>query len=382
MKKELRKGYTTGACAAAAVKAAALAFLTQKKVKDVEITLPIGNVVILPIYRCELGKNRASASVIKDAGDDPDVTNGAEIVAEVRSQKSEVRNNKAFQFTHHAPDTNIRGQASRITVFGGKGIGIVTKPGLAIPVGEPAINPVPRKMIKNDVREVFSRITHHASRITVVISVPHGEEIAKKTMNPRLGIIGGISILGTTGIVEPLSLSAYRHSITCAIDVAIASGCKELVFSTGRSSEKTLEKELELPEEAFILVGDHMGYALKESRVESRESRIKKIIIAGQFGKFSKLAAGYFKTHCTDSSIEFDFLSNLVKKAGAKYDIIENIKNANTARQVFYILKENNLENILKTVCEKVKENAADIAATDNINCILVGYEGEVMIKT
>ncbi len=253
--KGLRKGYTTGACAAAACKAAAIAFLTGKKVKEAQITLPLGQTITLSVHRCKIEKDRALASVIKDAGDDPDVTNGAEIIAECGLWIADC-GIKAFQFTiHDIP----------YTIYGGKGIGIVTKPGLAIPIGEPAINPVPRKMIENSIREVFSRITHHIPRITVVVSVPNGEKIAKKTMNARLGIIGGISILGTTGIVEPVSLSAYRDSITCAIDVAMASGCKEIVFSTGRSSEKIAEQILKLPEEAFILVGDHMGFALKEA---------------------------------------------------------------------------------------------------------------------
>src|SRR3989338_2562879 len=193
-KKGLRKGYTTGACAAAAGKAAAIAFLTGEKVKEVQVTLPLGQTVTLLVHRCKIEKDSAAVSLIKDAGDDPDVTNGAEIVAEVAT--SAISNFKrAFQFTINS---------SQFTVYGGEGVGSVTKKGLAI------------------------------------------------------------SILGTTGIVEPVSLSAYRDSITCAIDVAMASGCKEVVFSTGRSSEKVAEKELKLAEEAFVLVGDHMGFALKE----------------------------------------------------------------------------------------------------------------------
>jgi len=400
-KRGLKKGYTTGTCAAAASKAAAAAFLTKQKVKDVEITLPTGQSVKLPVYKCEIENNRTIASVIKDAGDDPDVTNGAEIVAKVeigvRGQGSGVRGIKAFQFTVHG---------SWVTVYGGKGIGIVTKPGLAVKVGEPAINPVPRKMIKDAVREVLSPHPTHPSDgyplspagrglgrggksgLYITISIPNGEEIAKKTMNPRLGIIGGISILGTTGIVEPLSLSAYRHSIICAIDVASASNCSEIVFSTGRSSEKVAEQILNLPEETFILVGDHMGYALKEAKGKGqsgypsvRMGGGKKITIVGQFGKFSKLAAGHFETHCADSSIEFEFLAELAEREGASNTVVKKIRGANTARQVFFILKENGLEKVLKTACEKVKENSVKIAGTRNIDCVLVGYDGEVVIK-
>lgn len=367
----LRKGYTTGACAAAASKAAAIAFFTGKEVKDVGITLPAGQIVSFPVYRCEIEKDRAIASVIKGAGDDPDVTNGAEIVGEFGVRSSELAV-KAFQFTHHA---------SRITVLGGKGIGIVTKPGLAIPVDEPAINPVPRKTIEDSIKEVLGsnpELRAPNSDFSVTISVPQGEGIAEKTMNARLGIIGGISILGTTGIVEPLSLSAYRHSIISAIDVALASGCRGIVFSTGRSSEKIAEQSLKLPEEAFILVGDHMGFALKE--VKSRKSKVKRITIVGQFGKFSKLAAGHFETHCTDSSVELEFLACRAKEADAKKGIVDAIKNANTARQVFFILKEQKMENVFEVMCNKVKENAKNIAGDEmEVGCILIGYENEVV---
>jgi cobalt-precorrin-5B (C1)-methyltransferase len=370
-KKGLRKGYTTGACAAAASKAAAIAFLTGKKVKEVQITLPVGKAVIIPVHRCKIEKGRAIASIIKDAGDDPDVTNGAEIIVEFGVRSLELGVKKTFQFTHHA---------SRITVFGGRGVGVVTKPGLAIPIGEPAINPVPRKMIESSIREVFSRITHHAPRITVVVSVPRGEEIAKKTMNARLGIIGGISILGTTGIVEPLSLSAYRHSITCALDVALASKCKEIVFSTGRSSEKAAEQILKLPEEAFILVGDHMGFALKE--VRSQESKVRRVTIVGQFGKFSKLAAGHFETHCSDSSIELEFLAGLARESVAKKNTIEEIRNANTARQVFFIIQKQGLEEVFQTVCKKVRDHSRQIVGSKTeVGCMLIGYDNKVVEK-
>ncbi|MDP2681202.1 MAG: cobalt-precorrin-5B (C(1))-methyltransferase CbiD [Deltaproteobacteria bacterium] len=376
-KKCLRKGYTTGACAAAAGKAAAIAFLTGKKVKEVQITLPLGQTVKLPVHRCKIEKDSAAASIIKDAGDDPDVTNGAEIVAEVATSaisnfKFQISNFKrAFQFTINS---------SQFTVYGGSGIGIVTKPGLAVKVGEPAINPVPRKMIEDAIRDVLMHFPLPASHFQIIISVPNGEEIAKKTMSARLGIIGGISILGTTGIVEPVSLSAYRNSITCAIDVAMASGCKEIVFSTGRSSEKVAEKELKLPEETFILVGDHMGFALKKIGVRGQGSGVRKVTIAGQFGKFSKLAAGHFETHCSDSSVELEFIASLVKDAGAKEDIIETIKSANTARQVFFILKEQGLENVLKIVCKKTQSNAKKIVdSTVDIGCMLMGYNNEVV---
>lgn len=386
-RKELRRGFTTGACAAAAAKAAATALLTQEVVKEIEITLPTGEKVKFDIADCRFDKGWARAGVIKDAGDDPDVTNGAEIVAEVRIVGSGVRGQESSGKSLASCPLPL------IMVKGGEGVGVVTRPGLAVPVGEPAINPVPKKMIEKAVSEVLSQQSSMVgSPLTVIISAPRGKEIAKKTMNARLGIIDGISILGTTGIVEPLSLDAYKQSISCAIDVAIASNCKELVFSTGRSSEKEVEKVLGLPEESFILMGDHMGYALKEARGKRQgagqknssrftvHSSPKKITIAGQFGKISKMAAGHFETHCSDSNVELNFLASLAREVRADKVIVERIRKANTAREVFSILQENRLKKVFKMVCERVKKNAEMIVERNlEVGCMLVGYNNEII---
>lgn len=376
----LRKGYTTGTCAAAASKAAATAFLSGKRIKEVEVTLPIGNTVTLPVFRCEIYKDKTIASVIKDAGDDPDITNGAEIEA-VASGKWQVASGvKAFRFSIF----NFQ-----FSIYGGQGIGIVTKPGLAVPVGEPAINPVPRRMIEDSIKGISDlkssivnpELASGQSPIVITLSIPNGEGLAKKTMNRRLGIIGGLSILGTTGVVEPLSLSAYRESIICALDVALASGCKEIVLSTGRSSERVAQRSLNLPEESFILVGDHMGFALKEAGFKgSRVQGFRKITIVGQFGKLSKLAAGHFKTHCRDSSIELDFIAGIVKETGVKERVVDKIRGANTARQAFYILKEKGLSRVFKVICKRIKRNAEMLTGGEvNIGCLLVGYDDEIV---
>ena len=203
-------------------------------------------------------------------------------------------------------------------------------------------------MIRGSVREVTALLDAPPPCVTVTVSVPDGEEIAKKTMNARLGIIGGISILGTTGIVEPLSLSAYTDSIICALDVAVAGGLTEVVFSTGRSSEKVAEKLLKLDERAFIIVGDHMGFALEAA---SERERIKRVSVAGQFGKFTKLASGHFKTHCTDSSVELAVLADIAGDKGAGDGLTKKIQNANTAREVFFLLKEAGLDKAVEEVC-------------------------------
>ena len=354
MPKELRRGYTTGTCAAAGAKAAALALLGGKKREAVEVSLPGGGSLTIPVKSIRVSGKRARAVVIKDAGDDPDVTDKAEFVTEVViTGENRLR-----------PSVRIRG---------GEGVGVVTKPGLKVLPGRPAINPVPMKMIR---RAVFETAAAYSSRAAfeATISVPRGRELAAKTMNPRLGIVGGISILGTTGIVEPMSLAAYTHSISCAVDVAAAAGLDEVVFSTGRSSEKAVEKLLRLPEAAYVLTGDHMGFALKDA---AGKKRIRRVVVAGQFGKFTKLASGHFETHCADSTVELGFLAGLCEEAGAPKDLCGSVGAANTAREVFFILKENGLEGVLKEVCRLVKVNSRKIAGKD-VKAVLVGYGGEI----
>ncbi|MBI1910469.1 MAG: cobalt-precorrin-5B (C(1))-methyltransferase [Deltaproteobacteria bacterium] len=361
-KEKLRKGFTTGTCAAAGAKAAARALFSALKGKrskpsSVEVSLPRGGSITIPIHSVNLiEKNKAKASVIKDAGDDPDVTNGAEFIAEVEF----IRENDA------RPHVKIKG---------GEGVGVVTRPGLKTGIGRPAINPVPLMMIKKSVLEAAGDFGLTPS-VVVTISVPKGVELAKKTMNPRLGIVGGISILGTTGIVEPMSLAAYTHSISLGTDVALAGGCDEIVFSTGRSSEKVVEDRLKLPEVAYVLTGDHMGFALKDSK---GRKNLKRVTVAGQFGKFTKLAAGHFETHCSDSSVEFDFLAKVCREKGAPENIIEKVLNANTAREVFFILKNEGLDNIFRAVCERVKKNSAEIVKGIEVRAILVGYNNEIV---
>src|SRR3972149_2872723 len=242
--KALRKGFTTGTCAAAGAKAAAHALLGGKIPSSVEVTLPSCSLITIPVKSVVVSNNSARAVIIKDAGDDPDVTNGAEFVAEVRLAG------------HNAVKPAVRRR-------GGEGVGVVTRPGLKVQPGRPAINPVPLKMIRAALLEAAKA---HGSRaaLIVTISVPKGMELAERTMNPRLGITGGISILGTSGIVEPMSLAAYTHSISLGVNVALASGLTEVVCSTGRSSEKVAERDLRVPEVGYVLPGDHMVNALRD----------------------------------------------------------------------------------------------------------------------
>lgn len=324
-----------------------------KTARSVSVSLPRGGELKVPISRVLLEKGSARASVIKDAGDDPDVTNKAEFITEVK----------------------ITGSAGRIVIKGGEGVGTVTKPGLKIRPGRPAINPVPLKMIRRAVREEMERFGVCPS-VRVTVTVPKGRMLAEKTMNPRLGIAGGISILGTTGIVEPMSLAAFTHSIYCGVDVAVALGLKEVVFSTGRSSEKAAERLLKLPEPSYVLTGDHMGSALGYA---SGKKGIERVLVAGQFGKFTKLAAGDFETHCSDSSVDFAFLAKLAKKKGAGENIIKKILGANTAREVYFILREERLDKVIDEVVRLVRENSRGFFKGGAfVRAMLAGYDNAI----
>jgi len=331
----LRSGYTTGSCAAAAAKGAALMLAHQITVREVTIELPAGISATFQLFGQNFSKEQSSCFVIKDAGDDPDITNGAEVHATVKRLPA-----------------NSSGDGSRFLIEGGKGIGRVTKPGLAVAPGQWAINPVPLLMIKNVLCSVFPEKPFNSSPFTIhtEISIPDGEERAKKTLNTRLGIIGGLSILGTTGIVRPISAKAWTDTIDAALDVAKACGCMNVVLSTGRTSEMAAQswlnhnplpendsvvteqrlKEAELPEEAFIMMGDHIAYALKSCQLRG----FNRPIIACQFAKLLKIACGHENTHAAASDLDLEQLLTWGKACSLSDLTLETISNANTAREI------------------------------------------------
>lgn len=305
--KELRRGWTTGACATAAAKAAYQALLTGTFPEIVEITLPRNGTADFVLTRHDLSQNHASATVTKDAGDDPDVTHGAEITSTVRIM----------------PDGN------GVSFKAGQGVGTVTRPGLPIPPGEPAINPVPRQMLQTAISEI-SDLFSVAGDVEIEVSIKGGEHLALKTMNPRLGIVGGLSVLGTTGIVRPFSCAAWIASIHRGIDVARATGLTHVVGATGAMSEKAVQARYDLDESAYLDMGDFAGGLLKYLRSHP----VPKLTMAGGFAKFTKLAQGALDLHSARSSVDFEFLQNLLADAGASSGMIERAANANTAKEV------------------------------------------------
>ena len=363
-KKTLRTGFTTGTCAAAAAKGAVATFLGARP-KVMEVTLPSGTTASISLNDRWTKNGTTYCTVVKDAGDDPDVTNGALIGAEVSLVRSTIITSA---------------QKVPIVLSGGEGIGVVTKPGLPVKKGEPAINPVPRKMITNAIRETLShdrKMSASLSRVEVVIFVPQGKAIAKKTFNPKLGILGGISILGTTGIVTPFSHHAYRETIRCALHIAKATKCKEVVLSTGGSSER-LAKEYFPPkqEESFIQMGDWVGFALAQAvRIGFRS-----ITVAGFMGKLSKIAAGCTYTHARHFPMDVKFLVSLGKRAGVRPKVLEEISQSITTRGMITILLKHREYGMVDAVCSQAISKLIQWCKKPcSVFLVLFSSEGEVL---
>ncbi|MGJ4932342.1 cobalt-precorrin-5B (C(1))-methyltransferase [Bradyrhizobium sp. HKCCYLS2038] len=303
----LKRGWTTGSCATAAARAAYELLITGSCPAMVEIALPGGRRVSFAVAMHETGDGNATAGVVKDAGDDPDVTHGALIRATVQ-----------------------RGAARSGIIFrAGPGVGTVTRPGLPLAPGEPAINPVPREMIAATINEAAA--AHGATRDVIVeISIPGGEELAKKTLNPRLGIVGGLSILGTTGIVVPFSCAAWIHSIYRGIDVARATGVPHVAGATGSTSEKAVQQLYQLPDTALIDMGDFAGGMLKYLR----RHPVARVTVAGGFAKMTKLGQGLLDLHSRAGEVDLGWLAGVLQAAGAPDALVTAARNANTALQV------------------------------------------------
>jgi cobalt-precorrin-5B (C1)-methyltransferase len=301
----LRSGYTTGSCATATSLAAARLLLGGPALDAVAIVLPKGQQVLMRLQFCRLCDSGAEAGTIKDAGDDPDVTHGALVFARVQ----------------------LSGQAG-VRFHAAEGVGTVTKPGLTTPVGEPAINPVPRQMMTQHLSQLASEYGYGGG-FEVSIGVEGGAALALKTMNPRLGILGGLSILGTSGIVRPFSCAAYIASIHQGIDVARANGFSHLAACTGNASEDCMRQHYGLADTALIEMGDFVGAVLKHLR----KAPVAKLSICGGFGKISKLAAGHMDLHSRHSSIDLPQLAAWAAELGAGVELQAAICAANTSQQ-------------------------------------------------
>ena len=377
LRKRLRSGYTTGACAAAAAKAATMILLGNMtsgmpifRSNVVDIPFPDGNRVSFTIHASGLRSdgNTAWASVIKDAGDDPDVTNGAEIMAEIR-------------FLNDA--------SPRLIIKGGKGVGIITKPGLPVGIGEPAINPVPVRMIGEAVKEALALSGRKPGSSTeIIISVPEGEGLSKKTLNSRLGITGGISILGTTGIVRPISAEAWTATISASMNVAKAMGYDSIVLSAGRASEKAHMKKFVFPVESYVMMGDYLEFAL----LDAARHGFGTVHLCAQWAKMLKIATA---TPCRDPREDADFSGYtthvrhgaiVLRKA---LDFLRSFgvetpegTEFNTAREIFDFITSSCIvrhPSLLSKVCTAAKKYAETITSGTPVTACLVSYEGEII---
>ncbi|WP_165043630.1 cobalt-precorrin-5B (C(1))-methyltransferase CbiD [Dysgonomonas sp. ZJ709] len=356
---ELKTGYTTGTCATAATKAALITLLNQEIVNEVSITLPNGEWIRIPINFVVFDKEMATATVIKDSGDDPDVTNGIEI-------QSTVCLNDAKRGVH---------------LLQGEGVGTITLPGLGLEIGGPAINETPRKMMK---REVFKVLRHNQDKlpnqnvkigVDVTISIPKGEEIAKRTFNPKLGIINGISIIGTSGIVKPFSSEAFVNSIRREMQVAKALKCERVVINSGAKSERFIKGEYtDLPSQAFIHYGNFIGETIKIAS----ELQFGYVTMGIMLGKAVKLAEGSLDTHSKKVVMNKDFLIDTARASSCSDKTIESIENITMARQLWDIIP-NEESTFFHLIIKKCHEVCAPLLPDGELTILLIDEEGRIL---
>ena len=344
--KQLREGITTGSCAAAASLASAMWQTTGTCPKEVEIDTPIGRILRIPVYQTnQYGK----CYVIKDAGDDPDVTHGCHVESVVTIEKE---------------------QSGNITFVGGEGIGIATEKGLKIAVGEPAINPVPRQMITHELKKIIGD-----SNATVTISIPNGEELAKKTLNQKLGIIGGLSILGTTGIVRPMSEEALKDSLAFELEIRKKQGHDSILLVPGVAGERMARKHFHKPECA-IQMSNYVGFMLEEAA----ELGYQSAVIAGAVGKIMKLSAGIMNTHSHIADGRNEIICTHSALLGAKKEVIEELYQSNTTEKAMEILRRENLMEIWNTIAKQGAYHCRiRTGYRMNIRVVLFDKEGNII---
>ena len=344
--KKYRRGYTTGSCATAASKAATYMLLTKKKIKTINIDTPKGIPLTLDVQNISLNNDYVECSIKKDGGDDIDATHTMDIYA-----KAEII---------------YRENGEDIIVCGGYGIGVVTKKGLSVEVGKAAINPTPMKMINYEIRKVIgediSATLGEGKSLKITISAPKGEEIAKKTFNPRLGIIGGISIIGTTGIVEPMSDEGWKKSLSIELKMKKEQGLDKIILVPGNHGEQFIREKLNLDMKYVVRTSNFIGYMLKEAQ----RMGYKKILMAGHIGKFIKLSAGIFNTHSKVADDRSEILISNLALMKAPYDLLEKINECLTAEEAVEVINENNYTEFYDKVSNKCRYKVKQYLGDDD----------------
>lgn len=355
--KGTRKGYTTGACSAAAARAAVVGLMAGKVPEQIAALLPNGQRVSFTVHASSVASGHAQAVIIKDAGDDPDCTHQAHITVDVQV---------------------LSDSTNQVLLRGGDGVGTITMRGLGLEVGGPAINPVPRKNIIANIREVAGELLQTHS-LEITISVPDGQKMAKKTLNDRLGIVNGISILGTTGIVHPYSTAAFRASVVQGVKVAANQGQQAVVLTTGGRTEKFTIRELpELDSVCFVQMGDFLGPALDSAQ----QAGIQQIIIGGMVGKVSKIAQGEVITHARRNPVNTQLLADIAAEVGADASVCAQIVAGETARLAAEWMHELGLaEAFYKALCTRVVATLdARYPKVFSYRILMCDFEGEKLV--
>ena len=361
----LKSGYTTGACATAAAKAALLALLSRKEQTESQITLPSGEQITLPVAYTEWAGCSATCTVIKESGDDPDVTNHSRIRVTVQLSLDASGCATVMAQEEHCQETEA-----------GEGVGTVTLPGLGLKVGGPAINATPRKMIR---QELIPLLPSPDSVAIVTVSVPGGEELAKRTFNPKLGIIGGISIIGTSGIVRPFSSDAFIASIRKEASVAKAIGCETLVINSGAKSERYLRSlYASLPPQSFVHYGNFIGETLKIAA----DLGFKQVILGIMIGKAVKLAEGFLDTHSKKVVMNKGFLQDVAKEAKCEEATVDAINRITLARELWELLAEKEQNRFFPLLLQKCKSYCAPILPDGELTLLLISEEGKVLYQS
>lgn len=350
--KKYRRGYTTGSCSTAAAKAAATMLLLGKTIDYIQIDTPKGITLSLEVLEAKVEADYAECAIRKDGGDDIDATHGMLIFARVRWQEE-----------------------PGIKLLGGKGIGVITEKGLSLEVGEAAINPTPRKMIKHEVSKVVGK-----KGIEITIFAPKGEEIAKKTFNPRLGIVGGISIIGTTGIVEPMSDEGWKRSMSIELEMKKAQGFNQILLVPGNQGERFASEILQIEEKYVTRMSNFVGYML----MECNRLGYKKIVLAGPLGKFIKLAAGIFHTHSRVADARSEILISYLALMGAPLEILKQVEACVTTEAALDIIKKAQLTKVYDVIAKKCKEKAEQHIREEGVQVevILFSMAGEELART
>ncbi len=354
----LRPGWTTGACATAAAKAAFVALQTGEFPDPVIVALPHGRTPSFALTRESLSEGRATVAITKDAGDDPDVTHCAVVSVTIAFGEP----------------------GSGVTFVAGEGVGTITLPGLPLEVGEPAINPKPREMIIANLSAAARELGHeNCGDLVVTVSIEKGSELAAHTLNPRLGVVGGLSVLGTTGVVIPYSCSAWIDSIRRGVDVARASGLTHLAAATGSTSTKIAMEHFRLPELAMIDMGDFVGAVLKYLR----KHPVERLSLVGGIGKFSKLADGHLDLHSGRSQVDKEFLAQLAIKAGANNELAGKVRESNTALQAVNICAESGIE-LAGMIAQRARDQAIEVlkSVPIDIDVVCIDRAGIILAET